>query len=130
MVMDMDMATAMVMAMAMVVTVAMANMEGMANTVNMVIIIGNTRRGKTMSQTEEKVIDDSQEIDIIILLIDFLMSFRRMWKRVFLLGLLGTLIAGWYANSTYRAYYTASSTFTINIRQEQDNGINASTSFF
>ena len=83
-----------------------------------------------MSQTEERVVDDSQELDIVTLVIDFFRSFRRMWKQVFVLGLIGLLVAGWYANYTYRAYYTASSTFTINIRQEQDNGINASTSFF
>ena len=83
-----------------------------------------------MSQTEERVIDDSQELDIITLVIDFFRAFGRMWRQVLILGILGAVAMGWYANATYQAYYTASSTFTINIRQEQDTGMNASTSFF
>lgn len=83
-----------------------------------------------MSQTEERVIDDSQKIDIITVLVDFLRVFRRMWKRVVILGLLGALVLTYHANSNYRAYYTASATFTINIRQEQANGTSSSASFF
>lgn len=97
---------------------------------NTVITIEIARKGKVMSQTEERVIDDSQELDIITLVIDFFRALGRMWRQVFILGLLGATVMIWYANATYHAYYTASSTFTINIRQEQDLGLNASTSFF
>lgn len=83
-----------------------------------------------MSLTKEQTIDNSQEIDLITLLIDFLRAWRRMWAWVFLLGIIGTALMGFYAEKTYRAYYTASATFTVNIRQEQDNGVGSSTGFF
>ena len=83
-----------------------------------------------MSLTKEQTIDNSHEIDLITLLIDFLRVWRRMWAWVFLLGIIGTALMGVYAEKTYRAYYTASATFTVNIRQEQDNGVDSGTGFF
>ena len=50
-----------------------------------------------MSLTKEQTIDNSQEIDLITLLIDFLRAWRRMWAWVFLLGIIGTALMGFYA---------------------------------
>lgn len=83
-----------------------------------------------MSETGERVIDDTQQIDVLILVQDFLKVFRRMWIPVVVLALVCSVIGGVYANFTYRPYYTASSTFTVNIRGEQKIGTNSSTSFY
>lgn len=83
-----------------------------------------------MSQTEEKVIDDAQELDIMVIVVDFFGVLRRMWKNVLVLGILGAIVMGAYAHMNYRAYYTAYATFTVNIRQEQNSGSGSSTSFF
>lgn len=83
-----------------------------------------------MSQTEERVKDDTQKIDIFIFVQDFLKVLRRMWVPVVALTLVCAVLGGVYANFTYCAYYTASSTFTVNIREGQGTGTGVNTSYY
>lgn len=82
-----------------------------------------------MNQTE-KTIEEVDKIDLMTLFMDFFRTFRRMWLYVLVLALIGGLVMGLRENSGYQAYYTASATFTINIRDEQQDGTNSSSSFF
>lgn len=84
-----------------------------------------------MSQTEERVInEDSQKIDVLIIIQDFLKVLRRMWIPIVALALIGTVLMGVYANYSYTAYYTASSTFTVNIREEQGSSTSSASSYY
>ena len=74
-----------------------------------------------MNQTE-KTIEEVDKIDLMTLFMDFFRTFRRMWLYVLVLALIGGLVMGLRENSGYQAYYTASATFTINIRDEQQDG--------
>lgn len=84
-----------------------------------------------MSRREEEQKDANVElIDITALIGDYLKIFRRMWKRVVILGILGAMICYVQGTVSYQPGYTASATFTINIRQEQQDGTTTSSSFF
>lgn len=72
----------------------------------------------------------TQKIDILEICMDFLKVFRRMWGRVVLLAMVGTLLMAYQTDKQYLPYYTASSTFTINICQEQQGDISSSSNFF
>lgn len=75
--------------------------------------------------------EDLQKIDLVTLCVDFLRVFRKMWLHILILAVIGAGISGVKANSDYRAYYTASCTFTITIREEQSTGsVTTSSSFF
>lgn len=74
--------------------------------------------------------EEPERIDIMTILSDYFRVLRRMWKRVLLLGLVGTVLFWFKGNKEYCPHYTASATFTINISQDQQNGSSANTSFF
>ncbi len=80
-------------------------------------------------ETREQKERQAEQIDITVFLSDYFRLFSRMWKVVLFLVLAGAILFGIRANVRYTARYTASSTFTVNITQEQ--GENAlSGSFF
>lgn len=58
-------------------------------------------------------------IDLTQFFADYWRMFTRMWKIVLLLACAGALVLGIRANVSYRALYTASSTFTVNIAQNE-----------
>ena len=75
--------------------------------------------------------EDLQKIDLLTLCVDFLRVFRKMWLHVLVLAIVGAAVSGVRANGNYVPYYTASCTFTITIREEQNNGsVTTSSSFF
>ena len=91
----------------------------------------NQTQNKSDSNEIRRDMDEAlPKIDIITLGLDFFRAFRRMWGRVLLLGIVGALAAGFYANYKYVAYYTASAVFTINISEDQQNGTNSTSNFF
>lgn len=70
--------------------------------------------------------EDNKKIDVVVLLRDFLRVMRRMWIRVLALGLIFAVIFTVHANMNYCEYYTAYSSFTVNIWDEEDeSGISA-----
>lgn len=71
-----------------------------------------------MSQ-RDKTMEGSDKIDITLLLTDFLRTLRRMWIRVVALAVIGAVIMGLMAYRNYEPMYTASTTFTIKIRNAQ-----------
>lgn len=84
-----------------------------------------------MSKREEEQKDAKiEQIDIMTLITDYLKIFRRMWLRVVILGIVGALVCYARGAVSYQPNYTASATFTINIRQEQQDGTSTNTSFF
>lgn len=84
-----------------------------------------------MSKQDEVITNEGAElIDIASMLLDYLRVFRRMWKRVVILGLAGAILCYARGSMSYQPRYTASATFTINIRQEQQDGAATNTSFF
>lgn len=88
-----------------------------------------------MSQTEMRLTGSEtnvniEKIDLTSICVDFIRVLQRMWLYVVILAVIGASVFGVHANNQYQAYYTASATFTINIRAEQQNGTGASTSYF
>ena len=71
-----------------------------------------------MSQ-KDKAIEGLDKIDITLLLTDYLRTLRRMWIRVAILAVIGAVITGVLAYRNYEPMYTASTTFTIRIRNAQ-----------
>lgn len=89
------------------------------------------KRSHEMSKYEEVKESESTElIDITTFLADYFRIFRRMWKRILLLALVGAVFCYFRGNAAYQPQYTASATFTINIRQEQQDGTVGNASFF
>lgn len=64
--------------------------------------------------------EDNKKIDVVVLLHDFLRVMRKMWIRVAVLGLIFAVITTVHANMNYCEYYTAYSSFTVNIWNEED----------
>lgn len=83
-----------------------------------------------MSKQDEQKQKNMERIDIVSLFSDYFRIFRRMWSRVVILAVIGAVIFYGQGRLNYQPYYTASATFTINIRQEQHDGSSGSTSFF
>lgn len=87
-----------------------------------------------MSKQEEsqnsKKTESGELIDVVTILLDYCRVLRRMWGRILLLVIIGTVVCYLRGNLTYSPQYTASATFTINIRQEQQNGTYSDSSFF
>ena len=86
-----------------------------------------------MSDQEKTVQEKNTEdmIDITELVMDYFRIFRRMWAWVLILTILGAGIFYIRARIQYTPMYTASATFTINIRQDQQgSGDSGSTTFF
>ncbi|MDO4748798.1 MAG: polysaccharide biosynthesis tyrosine autokinase [Eubacteriales bacterium] len=50
---------------------------------------------------------------------DYLKTIPRMWAMFLVLALIGAVVGYFVANKTYTPVYTASSTFTVNIKNEQ-----------
>ena len=70
--------------------------------------------------------EDNKKIDVVVLLRDFLRVMRKMWIRVAALGLIFAVLMTVHANMNYCEYYTAYSSFTVNIWDEEDeSGISA-----
>jgi capsular exopolysaccharide synthesis family protein len=79
------------------------------------------RRRRTKAMTE-----DNKKIDVVVLLKDFLRVMRRMWIRVVALGIIFAVLLTVHANMNYTEYYTAYSSFTVNIWDEEDEtGVSA-----
>lgn len=81
-------------------------------------------------QDEMQNKENAELIDITTLLMDFFRVFRRMWMFVVVLVIVGAAFFYIRGTMSYQPQYTASATFTINIRQEQQDGTATSTSFF
>lgn len=81
------------------------------------------------SQEKEKNQDDGR-IDIIEFLMDYLRIARRMWAWFLIFAILGTGFFYIRARIQYTPMYTASATFTINIRTEQGSGESDSATYF
>lgn len=81
-------------------------------------------------QDGEQKNENMELIDIVSLISDYFRIFRRMWGKVLILAIVGALICYGRGMMAYQPYYTASATFTINIRQEQQDGTSNSASFF
>lgn len=71
-----------------------------------------------MSQ-RDKTLEGTDKIDITLLLTDFLRALSLMWGRVVVLAIIGAVILGVMAYRSYVPMYTASTTFTIKIRNAQ-----------
>lgn len=71
-----------------------------------------------MSQ-KDKTMAELDKIDITFLLMDYLRTLRMMWVRVAALAIIGAVIMGLIAYKNYEPMYTASTTFTIKIRDGQ-----------
>ena len=71
-----------------------------------------------MSQ-RDKAMEGSDKIDITLLLTDFLRTLSVLWSRVVVLAIIGAVIMGVMAYRSYVPIYTASTTFTIRIRNAQ-----------
>lgn len=84
-----------------------------------------------MSNLDEKQkMEEPELIDVMTLLTDYLRILRRMWIHVLILAIIGGLVFGFRAQMFYHPMYTASATFTINIRVEQQDGTAGNTTFF
>ena len=88
-----------------------------------------------MSQTDKmnqnsEMINDLEEIDILEFSVDFFRTLYRMWLKVVIIVILVATAAGFYENYTYCSYYTASATFTVNIREEQNGVSGTSVKFY
>lgn len=84
-----------------------------------------------MSKQDEEQKNGKEElIDIVSLCSDYFRVFRKMWIQVAALMLIGALLCYFRGVTSYQPYYTASATFTINIREEQQDGISSNSSFF
>lgn len=62
---------------------------------------------------------NNEKIDVVAMLTDFLRIFRKMWIQVIALALIFAVAMTIHANVSYRAYYTAYSSFTVTIRDDQ-----------
>lgn len=71
-----------------------------------------------MSQRDNEI-EGLDKIDITLLLTDFLRTLRIMWRHVVVLAVIGAVIMGVMAYRNYVPMYTASTTFTIRIRNVQ-----------
>lgn len=84
-----------------------------------------------MSRRNEIEYNEGMElIDIMTMLTDFWRVFRKMWKHMVLLGIIGAVFCYLRGSMSYQPSYTASATFTINIRQEQPDGTTLNSGFF
>ena len=72
-----------------------------------------------MSSTEKDKSEYREGIDFVMLLLNYLRSLSRIWVAIVALAIVFGGIAVFRAHTTYVPYYTASSTFTINIKSEQ-----------
>lgn len=72
-----------------------------------------------MGVQENEKSQEPELIDITEMLSDYFRIFRRMWAWVLILTLLGTGIFYIRARVQYQPRYTASATFTVNIRRDQ-----------
>lgn len=69
---------------------------------------------------------NNEKIDVYALFSDFIRVIRRMWIQIVALGVIFMLIMTVQANMRYTPYYTAYSTFTVNIWDEQsENSISS-----
>ena len=69
---------------------------------------------------------NNEKIDITVIVFDFIRILRKMWIQVLALGLIFAIIMTVQANTNYRANYTAYSSFTVTISDEQgDNSVTA-----
>ena len=62
-----------------------------------------------------------EKIDVVALLLDFFRTLRRMWPQVLGLIIIFTLVMTMQANFRYVPQYTAYSTFTVNIWNEDED---------
>lgn len=76
-----------------------------------------------MSQNDN-IMEKEDKIDVALLVTDYLQLLRVMWGRVVVLALIGAALFGWQEYRNYEPYYTASTTFTINIRNAQGDVTN------
>lgn len=83
-----------------------------------------------MRQTDENVMDDSMKLDVITMIQDFFRVLRRMLRHVVLLAVIGGVLLGWNAERNYTAYYTASATFTISVREEQVLDVGSNSAYY
>lgn len=67
------------------------------------------------------MVDNNGRIDVSALLLDFLRVVRKMWLRFVILIVIGALVSGLMANFSYSAKYTAYTSFTVNIWDEEDD---------
>ena len=69
---------------------------------------------------------NNEKIDITVIVFDFIRILRKMWIQVLVLGLIFAIIMTVQANTNYCANYTAYSSFTVTISDEQgDNSVTA-----
>lgn len=82
-----------------------------------------------MSQME-KTTEEVNKIDITVILIDFLRALRRMWPAVVVFTLIGAVLMGVREERSYVPYYTASATFTIKAREEQQDATTSANYYY
>lgn len=80
-----------------------------------------------MSNQEKK--QEEELIDITELISEYLKIVRRMWMWFFIFALVGAALFYVKGRMQYTPVYTASATFTVNMREEQGAG-NTSATFF
>ena len=73
---------------------------------------------------------ESELIDITEILNDYLRIIRRMWVWVLIFAMVGAAFFYMRARLSYTPMYTASATFTINIKQDQQDASTSSVTFF
>lgn len=73
---------------------------------------------------------ESELIDITEILNDYLRIIRRMWVWVLIFAMVGASFFYMSARLSYTPMYTASATFTINIKQDQQDASTSSVTFF
>ncbi len=72
-----------------------------------------------MSSVEKDKTDARDGLDIVVLILNYLRTLSRIWVWILILAVAFGALAFVKANMDYVAVYTASSTFTINIKSEQ-----------
>lgn len=82
-----------------------------------------------MEQLDNQV-EELPRIDIITIILDFLRTLGKMWPTIFGTAILVAALFGAYKYVTYQPYYTASATFTINIKADVQDATNSSTAYF
>ena len=77
-----------------------------------------------------RLTDEQGKIDIMTILWDVLRTLRRMWLPVVVLVIIGAVLFGIKADRSYVPYYTASTTFTITIREDMQAITGTTTTYY
>lgn len=78
----------------------------------------------------DHMIEEKSKIDIMTMLTDLWRTIRRMWFPIVALMLVGAFLLGIRANMNYIPYYTASTTFTVSVKEEIQGAAGNSNTYY